>query len=453
MSVPILAAVLIGIILLFVLILHFRLQAFIALLISSITVGLLAGLNAGEMIDTIINGMGSTLGYVATVIGLGVIFGSILEHSGGAHVIAQSLIKKLGVERAPVAMVLSGFLVAIPVFFEVAFIILVPLIYALQKQSKKSLLLYAIPLLAGLAVTHAFIPPTPGPIAVASIIDADLGMVILLGFVVGLPTAIVSGLMFGRVIADKLHIESPPDLSKEMDAPSGELPTMKLVLTIIGIPIVLILLNTTLQSSAWLLGIMPPLALEGISLIGHPIVALIIANLIAWYVLGIRRGVDKTTLSEITTKSMMPAGAVILLTGAGGIFKQVLVNTGAGELLANSLTEWGIPVILLAYLAAVLIRILQGSATVAMITAAGLVSPFLSEMDLGQSELAALVIAIAAGASTTSHVNDSGFWLVSQYLGMTEKQTLRSWTVMTTILSLTGFIMIFTIHLIYEAVS
>ena len=224
---------------------------------------------------------------------------------------------------------------------------------------------------------------------------------------------------------------------------------MRLVLIIIGIPILLILMNTTLQSSEYLLDLSPAFMTEAIKLLGHPILALILANLIAWYVLGIRRGVAKTKLSEITTKSMMPAGAVILLTGAGGIFKQVLVDTGAGELLANSLTEWGIPMILLAYLAAVLVRVLQGSATVAMITAAGLISPLIAGMDMGTFSLAALVIAIAAGASTTSHVNDSGFWLVSQYLGMTEKQTLRTWTVMTTILSLTGFLIVGVLSLLF----
>lgn len=442
--------VLAGIALLLFLILYFRMQAFIALLIVSILVGLAAGLNAQEVINTVIEGMGSTLGYVATVVGLGVIFGSILEQSGSANVIANTMIKKFGIERAPTAMVISGFIVAIPVFFEVAFIILVPIIYALQKQTKKSLLLYAIPLLAGLAVTHAFIPPTPGPIAVASIIGADLGWVILLGSIVGFPTALVSGLFFGRYISSKMHIEAPEDFVKTIDVSPNNLPSISSVLTIIGVPILLILINTTINSSESLQTMIPSFGLSTIALLGHPIPALIIANLLAWYFMGIRRGFTKQQLSEITTKSMMPAGAVILLTGAGGVFKQVLVDTGAGTILAETMSEYGIPVILLAYLAAVVVRVLQGSATVAMITAAGLVSPLIMGLDLSNLELATLVISIAAGASIMSHVNDSGFWLVSQYLGLSEKETFKSWTAMTTILSLTGFSVVVTIHLLFS---
>lgn len=438
-----------GIALLLFLILYFRLQAFIALLIVSILVGLAAGLDSKEVLDTVIKGMGSTLGYVATVVGLGVIFGSILEQSGGAKVIAQSLINKLGVERAPSAMVISGFIVAIPIFFEVAFIILVPIIYAIQKQTKKSLLLYAIPLLAGLAVTHAFIPPTPGPIAVASIIGADLGWVILLGFIVGFPTAIISGLFFGRYISSRLHIEAPKEFVGEQNFTLSDLPSISSILTIIGIPILLILLNTTTSSSAFLQETLPPFLLSTIELFGHPIPALIVANLLAWYFMGIRRGFTKQQLSEITTKSMMPAGAVILLTGAGGVFKQVLVDTGAGATLAETMSEYGIPVLLLAFLAAVAVRILQGSATVAMITAAGLVSPLIAGVVMTELELAILVIAIAAGASIMSHVNDSGFWLVSQYLGLSEKETFKSWTAMTTILSLSGFAIVSLIHFLF----
>ncbi len=445
----IIAAVLIGIALLLFLILYFRLQAFLSLLISSIVVGLLAGLNPKEVIDTVIEGMGSTLGYVATVVGLGVIFGSILEHSGGAKVIAQTMLGKLGVNRAPSAMMISGFLVAIPIFFDVAFIILVPIIYALQKETGKSLLYYAIPLLAGLVVTHSFIPPTPGPIAVASIIGANLGWVILLGVIVGLPTAVVSGLLFGRFISAKMHIESPEEISKAIDDPHESMPGIGLVLSIIGIPIFLIVLNTTIGSSEYLSNTLPFWFTSLIELIGHPIPALIIANLLSWYLLGLKRDFTKEQLSDITTKSMMPAGTIILLTGAGGVFKQVLVNTGAGTILAEAMAEYGIPIILFAYLAAVIVRILQGSATVSMITAAGLISPLLLEYQMSEFELAALVIAIAAGASTTSHVNDSGFWLVSQYLGLSEKQTFRSWTVMTTILSVTGFLSIFLLYSIF----
>ncbi|MEL6917475.1 MAG: gluconate:H+ symporter [Bacteroidota bacterium] len=435
-------AIIIGIALLLFLILRLKIHAFIALLIGSITVGLIAGLNAQQIITTVKDGMGSTLGFVATVVGLGAMFGAILEYSGGAKTIANFMIKKFGMKRAPLAMVISGFLIAIPVFFDVAFIILVPMIYALQRKTGKSLLLYAIPLLAGLAITHAFIPPTPGPIAVAEIIGAELGWVILIGFIVGIPTALVSGLWFGKHIAKKIQVHAP---EQNEDAEEKELPNIGLTLWIIGTPIILILLNTILTSG------LIPLKNEGIkngiALIGHPFSALIIANILAWYFFGIRKGYSKEKLFKITSKSLEPAGTIILLTGAGGVFKQVLTNTGAGELLANSLSNAGFPILAFAFISAAIVRIVQGSATVAMITAAGLAAPLISVTDIGNAELACLVIAIASGASIFSHVNDSGFWLVGQYLGITEKQTFRSWTVMTTLLALTGFISVAIISL------
>ncbi len=443
MEYSLILAVILGIGLLLFLILKLKINAFIALLISSITVGLIAGLNASEVIDTIQQGMGNTLGFVATVVGLGAMFGAILESSGGAKAIADFMISKFGVKRAPTAMVISGFLIAIPVFFDVAFIILVPMIYALQRKTGKSLLLYAIPLLAGLAITHAFIPPTPGPIAVADIIGAELGWVILIGFLVGIPTALVSGLLFGKHISKKIMVKAPEEIE---EANYESLPPIGLTLAIIGIPIVLILLSTI--SSSGILGIENKAFLKTISLIGHPFSALIIANLLAWYFFGIKRGYTKKQLFKITSQSLAPAGSIILLTGAGGVFKQVLTNTGAGELLATSLSNVGFPILLFAFISAAIVRIIQGSSTVAMITAAGLVSPLLLNADLGAVQLACLVISIASGASIFSHVNDSGFWLVGQYLGITEKQTFKSWTTMTTILAIMGMICVSLVYAI-----
>lgn len=442
METQLILAVILGIAILLFLILKLKTNAFIALLIGSITVGLVAGLNAEEIMDTVKTGMGGTLGFVATVVGLGAMFGAILEFSGGAKTIANFMVSKFGLKNAPAAMVISGFLIAIPVFFDVAFIILVPMIYALQRKTKKSLLLYAIPLLAGLAITHAFIPPTPGPIAVADIIGAELGWVILIGFIVGIPTALVSGLLFGKYISNKIHIDAPEETT---DKEEVALPPITTTLLIISVPIFLILLNTFLTS-----GLIPevnPTIANIIQLIGHPFSALIIANILAWYFFGIRRGLSKEKLFKITSKSLEPAGTIILLTGAGGVFKQVLTDTGAGELLANSLTNVGFPVLAFAFVSAAIVRIIQGSSTVAMITAAGLIAPLLVNLDLGNAQLACLVIAIASGASIFSHVNDSGFWLVGQYLRISEKDTFKSWTMMTTILALTGFISVCIISL------
>ncbi|MEJ6625041.1 MAG: gluconate:H+ symporter [Flavobacteriaceae bacterium] len=430
-------SVLIGVSLLILLILKFKFQPFIALLISSILEGVLAGIAPLTIMETVKEGMGSTLGFVAVVVGLGAMFGAILEHSGGAEALARYLLQKFGEKNASWALMIAGFFIAIPVFFDVAFIILIPLVYSLQRKTKKSLLLYAIPLLAGLTITHAFIPPTPGPVAVADILNADLGWVILVGFVVGVPTAIVSGPLFGKYIAKKIIIAAP--IRSQNETPKN-FPPIGLIVMIIGTPIFLIVLNTLLgnaihpfnlseKTTAW------------IQMMGHPFSALILANILAWYFLGIKRGASKAVLSSITTSFLAPAGVIILLTGAGGVFKQMLITTGAGEMLANYFSSIGLGLLAFAFLAAVCVRVLQGSSTVAMITAAGITSALIST-PLGGFHTALLVIAIASGASIFSHVNDSGFWLVSNYLSLSEKDTFRSWSVMTTIIALKGFSMV-----------
>ena len=438
-------AVFIGIIILLFLILKLRIPAFIALLIASISVGIFSGMNPLDIINTIKEGMGNTLGFVATVVGLGAMFGAILEHSGGAEALANYLLNKFGEKNASWALMITGFFIAIPVFFDVAFIILVPLIYSLQRKTKKSLLLYAIPLLAGLAITHSFIPPTPGPVAVADILKADLGWVILFGFIVGIPSAIISGPLFAKYISKKIHINAPKIVDKQSHK---DYPAVGLILAIIGIPIVLIVGNTVLNSPLFEEGTIPNNVKNWLQMVGHPFSALIIANLIAWYLLGIKRGYSKEKLLKTTTKSMEAAGIIILLTGAGGVFKQILINTGTGTMLANYFADKGISILLFAFLAAVIVRVLQGSATVAMITAAGITAPLLSNT-ITDIDKALLVIAIAAGASIMSHVNDSGFWLVSKYLHLDEKQTFRSWSVMTTILSLVGFTTVLIVSLLF----
>jgi Gnt-I system low-affinity gluconate transporter len=442
-----LGAVFLGVVLLIVLILRFKIQAFIALLMASILVGVLSGMEPLTIVKTVQEGMGNTLGFVAVVVGLGGIFGAILEHSGGAEALASKLLCKFGVERSPWALMLTGFIVAIPVFFEVAFIILVPMIYALQKKTKKPILLYGIPLLAGLAITHTFIPPTPGPVAVADILKADLGWVILFGFIAGIPTAILCGPILGKYISKRIPVSGIA--SNDIIKPEQKgLPSVGIIVSIIAIPIVLIVINTIINSPLVGEELVSKNLKEWLGMIGHPFSALIIANLIAWYTLGIRRGFTKQQLLDISTKSMAPAGIIILITGAGGVFKQMLVNTGAGEMLANYFADKGVSILLFAFLSAALVRVLQGSATVAMITAAGLTAPLLMD-SISEPQKALLVIAVASGASIMSHVNDSGFWLVGKYLGLTEKQTFKSWTLMTTLLALIGFSCAFVLSLFF----
>lgn len=435
MNLQLLFSVIVGIGCLLLLILWLRVPAFIALLITCIVSSLIAGMSAEKMISSIQEGMGSTLGFVATVIGLGAMFGAILEKSGGAVSIATGLMKKFGEKNAPTSLALTGLLIAIPVFFEVAFILLVPILYAMQKKTGKSLLLYAIPLLSGLAFGHAFIPPTPGPIAVAGILGADMGWVILVGIFIGIPTVFISGIVFGKYIATKIDVRTPPEMDSEPI--QNKLPSFGTVLGIVSLPILLIFFSTMMKSGLF------PIKNQGwitaASFLGHPFTALIVANIAAWYILGIRRGFTKNELLDMSTKSMSAVGTIILVIGAGGAFKQVLVNTGAGKMLAESMSGMGMPVIVFAFIAAALIRIMQGSATVAMITAAGLVLPFVQGHQFSSPQLAALVASIAAGSTILSHVNDGGFWMIKQYLGLTEKQTFRSWTMMTTWLAIVGF--------------
>ncbi len=440
MDIQLLFAVFAGIALLLFLILKLKIQAFLALLLVSLLVGIVAGLPATEILDSISEGMGSTLGFVATVVGLGALFGAMLEHSGGAQSLAAFLLSKTGDKKAPWAMVVTGFAVAIPVFFDVAFIILVPVAYALSRRTGKSLLLYALPLLAGLAITHAFIPPTPGPVAVADILGADLGWVILFGALTGIPTAIISGPFFARYISKKIHLE-PKHFATEENQNPQEFPSALMIIGIIAVPIVLIVLNTLLQSPLVENMNIPNSILYVFEILGHPFTALIIANLIAWYFLGIKREVRKKKLLKISTKSFEAAGVIILLTGAGGAFKQILINTGAGEMIAEALNNSLFNPLIFGFIVAALVRILQGSSTVAMITGAGITAPILAGGDFSSPQISLIVIAIAAGASILSHVNDSGFWLVGQYLGMNEKQTFQSWTVMTTLIAVTGLLM------------
>jgi len=427
--------------LLLFMVLKLKIQAFLALLLTSIFLGLITGMPMESVLQSITDGMGSTLGFVATVVGIGAIFGQILESSGGAESLAHYLANRFGKDKAPYALAVTGFLVAIPIFLDVGFIILVPVLYALSKDSNKSLLYFAIPLLAGLAVTHAFVPPTPGPVATAKIIDVDLGWVVLFGFIIGIPVTLIAGPIFGKYISRKIHVEIPHTFEMSDKKILKDLPSFWQVTGIIAVPMLLIVANTVSGVWANAHGMNEHFWVKLFSFIGHPFIALLIATFLAIYIMGIKRGFTGDSILQLSTKALAPAGLIILVTGAGGVFKQMLVDSGIGVQLAESMSHSAFPPIVLAYILALVIRVSQGSATVAMITSAGIMAPLLSSFALNEPHKALIVIAIAAGATTASHVNDSGFWLVGKYLGMTEKQTLQSWTIMETIISVTGFLL------------
>ncbi len=438
-----LAGVVFAILLLLFLVLKLKIHAFIALLIVSIVVGIVTGMDFNLIITSMKDGMGNTLGFVATVVGLGAIFGQMLESSGGAESIARYLLRNFGDKRASWALVLTGFIVAIPVFFDVGLIILIPIVYELTKQAKRSVLYYAIPLLAGLAVTHAFIPPTPGPVAVAEILDAQLGWIIVMGFIVGIPTAIIAGPVFGKYISRRINIQAPDYFSeKETGIETQELPSFRTIILIIVLPLLLIVASSVAEV-LFNKGILQNKSVyQTIGLLGHPFTALIISTLLAMYVLGVKRGFSKDRIMKLSNKALGPAGLIILVTGAGGVFKQILIDSGVGGMLAQKLAGSAMPPILLAYIIAVIVRVVQGSATVSMITAAGIMAPLISVFNPTQLDKALIVLAIASGSTILSHVNDSGFWLVGKYLGLDEKETLKSWTMMETTISVVGILMV-----------
>ncbi|PSN16152.1 gluconate transporter [filamentous cyanobacterium CCT1] len=436
-----------GIALLLFLVIVLRLQAFLALLLVSFFVAIIGGIPPAEIASVIQEGMGNTLGYIAIVIALGAMFGEILQVSGGAEQIANSLVKKFGQDNAQWALGLAGLVIAIPVFFDVALILSIPLVYSLGRRTGRSLLYYAIPLVAGIAVGHSFIPPTPGPVAVASLLGADLGWVILMGLIAGIPAMAIGGVFFGKKIASKIHLDVPAEMEEAAPPPQGtplkELPSFGMVMTLVAIPLVLILLNTVL-------GVTLP---EGnpvrnwAAFIGHPFTALTIVTLLSFYFLGTLRGYTRNDIQRIATKSFEPIGLIILVTGAGGVFGRTLIATGVGEALAGAMAASNLPIILLAFLIAMVVRVSQGSATVSMVTAAGLVAPAVTAANYSAPLVGAITIAIASGATVLSHVNDSGFWLVGKFLGMTEKQTLQSWTVMETIIGVVGLIIMLIVGL------
>ncbi|MFE2495892.1 GntP family permease [Streptomyces scopuliridis] len=447
-----------GIVLLLFLIIKVRLQPFVALLGVSIAVGLAAGLSVTELFGTvqksaavsmIETGMGGILGHVAIIIGLGTMLGAILEVSGGAEVLSARLLNLFGEKRAPLAMGVTGVVFGIPVFFDVGIFVLAPIVYAATKRSGKSILLYAMPLLAGLSMTHAFLPPHPGPVAAAGLFKVDLGWVILMGVVVGVP-AVLAAWAYAAWIGKRIFVEVPQDMveaAEEAKAAvaaeqraSGVTPretpvALGTVLAIIGTPLVLILLATFSS-----IALDPSTGRSVIEFFGHPFVALTIALLLAYYLLGIRRGWSRKSLETVSTASLKPVGNILLVVGAGGVFGAVLKGSGIADALADTFNDVGLPVILLAWLISVVLRVAQGSATVAIVTTAGIVVPLVEGQGLSQAHLALIIMAISAGSIFASHVNDGGFWMVAKYFGISERDTLKSWTVLETVLSVAGFV-------------
>lgn len=434
-STRLIIAALVGLALLLLLIIKFKVQAVIAILVGAVTIGLVAGMPFTEIISSVNEGIGNTLKSIALLVGLGSMFGAILEVSGGAQTLAVTMVNRFGDKKAAWALGITGLIIAMPVFFDAGLIILIPLAFSLAKKTKRSSLYYAIPLLAGLAVGHAFIPPTPGPVLVASMLNVDLGWVILIGVCCGIVAMIVAGPVWGSICGKKYMIPVPEHVANQQDFDESKLPKFWTIVGIILIPLVLIILNSVAKVVPAMSSVQPILGF-----LGEPFVALTIATIVAMIILGYRHGYNSEELEKIMTKSLEPTGMILLVTASGGVLRYMLQNSGLGEVIGNAVSSAALPMVVVAFIVAALVRISVGSSTVAMTMAAGIIAAMPGIAELSPIYLACVTAAIAGGATVCSHFNDSGFWLVKSLVGMDEKTTLKTWTIMETLVGGTGFI-------------
>jgi len=428
-------AAVVGLILLLILIIKFKIQAMIAILVGAILIGLGAGMPFEQIVTSVNDGIGNTLKGIALLVGLGSMFGSILEISGGAQSLAVTMVNRFGDRKAAWALGITGLVIAMPVFFDAGLIILIPLAFSLAKRTGRSSLYYVIPLLAGLAVGHAFIPPTPGPVLVATMLGVDLGWVILIGICCGIFSMIVAGPIWGAYCGRKFFVPVPEQVAKQQDLDESKLPGFWSVVLIILIPLVLIIL----KSVAGVVEALAP-AREVINFLGEPFVALTLATLVAMVVLGYRHGYTGEQLEKVMTKSLEPVGLILLVTACGGVLRYILQYSGLGEIIGHAVASASFPMVIVAFVVAALVRISVGSATVAMTMAAGIIAAMPEIGGLSPVHLACITAAIAGGATVCSHFNDSGFWLVKSLVGMDEKTTLKTWTLMETLVGVTGFL-------------
>ena len=428
-----------AIVLLLVLILAVRLHAFLALLICAMVLGVAAGMPPDKVLKSIQNGFGEALGFIAVVVGLGAMIGRFLEHSGGGRALADWLLAKFGKDNAAWAMLVASFLVGLPIFFEVGFVIMVPLVWNLARETKRSLLYYGLPMAAALTITHSLVPPHPAPAAASQLLGSDLGRTILYGVATSIPMAVIAGIFFGTWRAKRLFIPVPEIAAESMAPRESGLPAppIPLVVLLLLLPVLLIFGAT--------IATLRDLPFRAVAVfLGHPFTALTIAVLIAIYFFGIRRGLNREQAAKMAAESLAPMGALLCIMGGGGAFKQVIVDSGVGAYLGQLLITSSISPLLVVYIVAAAMRLAQGSATVAIITAAGIVAPIVKGIPGYSPEI--LVLALCCGGTAFSHVNDSGFWLVNQCFGMTVPQTLRSWTAMKIVSSVAGLGIVFALQ-------
>ncbi|GAA0565721.1 gluconate:H+ symporter [Paractinoplanes ferrugineus] len=456
----VLAAVL-GIAVVILLIAWAKWHPFLALILGSATLGLVAGASPGATVTSFTTGLGSTVGSVGLLIALGSMIGALLSESGGADGIVNRIVDRVSGSALPWAMAGVAALVGLPLFFEVGVVLLVPIVLLVARRTDIGLLRVGIPALAGLSVLHGLVPPHPGPLVAISSLNADLGLTLLFGIICAIPTVIVAGPIFGNFIAKRVPLPVPALLGppavadasvatgdEDYAADATEVERARrnpgfwpAVLTVL-VPIVLMLARAVGELTA---DKGNPVR-DTLDVLGNPPVALLFGVLLAMWTLGTRVGMDRRQTNAVLGGSLPPIAGILLIVAAGGGFKQVLVDAGVGNVVADAAKDANINALLLGFLVAVGIRVATGSATVATITAAGIVAPLAATLD--KPEVSLLALAIGCGSLFFSHVNDAGFWLVKEYFGMTVGQTIKTWSVMETIISVVGMTCVFLLHLV-----
>ncbi len=433
----------VAIILLLVMIMKFKVHAFVALIIVSLLTALATGISVDKILPTLLGGFGSTLASVALLVGLGAMIGRLLEITGGAKVLADTLINKFGEKRAPFALGVASLLFGFPIFFDAGLVVMLPIIFSVAKQFGGSVLRYALPSAGAFAVMHAFLPPHPGPVASGDLLGANMGLLVIVGLICAIPTWYIGTYLFSMFVSKRIHVDLPKAFLNSLavnDTAVQNPPSFKRVLIILLLPIFLILFDTGLNtltvakvvdgSDLWV---------QSLRLIGKTPVALLITLVVAILLLKGNRSYEQ--IEKICNNALGPICSIILVTGAGGMFGGVLRASGIGDELSALMSDTGMPIIVAAFIIATTFRVAQGSATVALTTTAALIAPMVAaDTSLSQFDLCFIVISIASGATVLSHVNDSGFWLVSRFLEMDEKTTLKTWTALETSIGVVGFI-------------
>ena len=431
----ILAAV-IGVAVIIALITWLKVHPFLALSIGAVGVGVGAGLVPNDAVTSFSAGFGSTMAGVGVLVGFGAMFGKLLADSGGADRIVDALVSRSSARTLPWTMALIGALIGLPMFFEVGLVLLIPVIILVARRSGLSLIRIAIPALAGLSVMHGLVPPHPGPLVAVTTLSANLGLTLAIGVLIAIPTVIIAGPLFSKFAGRWVTVPVPEMFVTASDQGLDEnIKRPSFFATIIGIllPVVLMLARSIAEA-------INPDATDALSttldFLGTPMIALGLAVIYAMLVYGPSGGMDRAAVSKSLADSLPPIAGILLIVGAGGGFKQVLIDTGIGTVIADAVNGSSISVLLIAWVVAALVRVATGSATVATVTAAGILAPVAA--NLGASDVSLMVLAIGAGSLFLSHVNDAGFWLVKEYLGTTVGQTLKTWTVMECLISVTG---------------